>query len=82
MRRVCSMIAGAVTAFTLAGCGESPPESGPIPFKGTQSPAIEAFRDSMAKNAAGGGKSAKASDGKVKPATAPKAADIKDEEKK
>jgi hypothetical protein len=72
MRRVCSMIAGAVTAFTLAGCGESPPESGSVPFKGSQSPAIDALRESMAKNAAGGNKSAKA-----KPAADTKAADIK-----
>ena len=83
MRRVSSLIAGAVMAFTLAGCSESPPESGPVPFKGTQSPAIEAFRDNMSKNAAGGGKSAKAPDSKAKPASDTKAAtDAKDTEKK
>jgi hypothetical protein len=75
MRRVCNLIAGAVTAFTLTGCGETTPETGPVPFKGTQSPAIEALRENMSKNAAG--KGAKASDAKVKPATDTKAADAK-----
>jgi hypothetical protein len=77
MRRVCSLIAGAVTAMTLAGCGETPPETGPVPFKGTQSPAIEAMRENMSKNALGGGKSPKATDSKPKPAS-----DTKDTEKK
>ena len=83
MRRVSSLIAGAVTAFTLVGCGETPPESGSVPFKGTQSPAIEALRENMSKNALGGGKAAKAPDSKAKAATDIKAAtDAKDTEKK
>jgi hypothetical protein len=78
MRRVCSLIAGVVTALTLAGCSESPPETGTVQFKGTQSPAIDAMRDSMAKNAAGGGKStAKSSNGTAKSATDAKAGDAK-----
>ena len=78
MRRVCSLIAGVVTALTLAGCSESPPETGTVQFKGTQSPAIDALRDSMAKNAAGGGKStAKSSNGTAKSATDAKAGDTK-----
>ena len=78
MRRVCSLIAGVMTALTLAGCGESPPETGTVQFKGTQSPAIDAMRDSMAKNAAGGGKSAaKSSNGTAKSATDAKAGDAK-----
>ena len=78
MRRVCSLIAGVVTALTLAGCSESPPETGTVQFKGTQSPAIDALRDSMAKNAAGGGKStAKPSNGTAKSATDAKAGDAK-----
>ena len=78
MRRVCSLIAGVVTALTLAGCSESPPETGTVQFKGTQSPAIDALRDSMAKNVAGGGKStAKSSNGTAKSATDAKAGDAK-----
>jgi len=82
MRRVCSLIAGVVTSVTLAGCGDSPPETGTIQFKGTQSPAIDALRDSMSKNAVGG-KSTKASDATAKPGTDAKAAtDTKDADKK
>ena len=78
MRRVCSLIAGVVTALTLAGCSETAPETGTVQFKGSQSPAIDAMRDSMAKNAAGGGKStAKSSNGTAKPATDAKPSDTK-----
>ena len=82
MRRVCSLIAGVVTAFTLAGCGETPPETGTVQFKGTQSPAIDALRENMSKNAVGG-KSTKAFDPTAKPGTDSKAAtDTKDAGKK
>jgi hypothetical protein len=81
MRRVCTLIAGVVTAFTLAGCSETPPETGTVPFKGTQNPAIETLRENMSKNAAGG-KSVKASDATAKPATDTKATDTKDADKK
>jgi hypothetical protein len=50
MRRSCLGIAGALLAFSLAGCGESS-EEGPITYKGTDSPAIQQLRDDMAKNA-------------------------------
>ena len=53
MRRVCSSIAGVVMAFTLAGCGESPPESGTVPFKATESPAIKGLEKQMAEQAEG-----------------------------
>ena len=76
MRRVCSLIAGVVTAVTLSGCGETPPETGPVQFKGTQSPAIDALRESMSKNAVAG-KTTKPLDPTAKPATDKKAADPK-----
>jgi hypothetical protein len=77
MRRVCSLIAGVVTALTLAGCSETAPETGTVQFKGSQSPGIDALRDSMAKNAAGGKATAKSSNGTAKPATDAKASDAK-----
>ena len=77
MRRVCSLIAGVVTALTLAGCSETAPETGTVQFKGSQSPAIDALRDSMAKNAAGGKSTAKSSNGTAKPATDAKPDDTK-----
>ena len=77
MRRVCNLIAGVVTAVTLAGCSETPPETGTVQFKGTQSPAIDALRDSMSKNAAGGKSNGKSADATAKPGTDTKAADTK-----
>jgi hypothetical protein len=41
MYRACRLMGGLVLAVTLAGCGESPPESGTVPFKATSSPAID-----------------------------------------
>ena len=75
MRRVYNLIAGVVTALTLAGCSETPPETGTVQFKGTQSPAIDAMRENMSKIAAG--KTTKASDASAKPGTDTKAADTK-----
>jgi hypothetical protein len=81
MRRVTNLIAGVVTTLTLAGCSETPPETGTVQFKGTQSPAIDAMRENMSKIAAG--KSAKASDASAKPGTDTKAAtNTKDAAKK
>ncbi len=51
MRQTFSIVAGVVLTITLAGCGDTPPESGPVPFKGTQSPAIDALKENMSKNA-------------------------------
>ena len=51
MCRVCSWIGGLVTVLALAGCGESAPESGTVPYKGTQSPAIEGYGKQMADQA-------------------------------
>jgi hypothetical protein len=76
MRRVCNLIAGVVTAFTLAGCSDAPPETGTVQFKGTQSPAIDALRDNMSKNQAAG-KSGKASSATAKSASDTKEADPK-----
>jgi hypothetical protein len=81
MIRVCSLIAGVAMAFTLTGCSEAPPEGGTVQFKATQNPAIDGFRDSMAKSAAGGGKAAKKADATGKPVTDTKAADTKAAEK-
>jgi hypothetical protein len=77
MHRVCSLIAGVVTALTLAGCSETAPETGTVQFKGSQSPGIDALRDSMAKNAAGGKSPAKSSNGTAKSATDAKAGEPK-----
>jgi hypothetical protein len=76
MRQVCSLIAGVAITFALSGCSESPPESGPVGFKATQSPAIDALRKQMSENVAGG-KTAKKADATGKPATDTKAADTK-----
>lgn len=49
MRLTIGMIAGVVLTMTLSGCGDSQPESGPVPFKATTSPAIDALRENMSK---------------------------------
>jgi tripartite-type tricarboxylate transporter receptor subunit TctC len=41
-------MAGALLAFTLTGCSETVDE-GPVPFKGTTDPSIDALRDNMSK---------------------------------
>ncbi len=46
MRSFCMGIAGVVLTFTLAGCSETVDE-GPVGFKGSQSPTIEALQKSM-----------------------------------
>jgi hypothetical protein len=51
MWRVLSRIGGLVTVLALAGCGETAPESGPVPYKGTVSPAIEGLSKQMAEQA-------------------------------
>jgi hypothetical protein len=43
-------IAGALLASTLAGCGETEPESGPGQYKGTNSPEIDKLTDVMSSN--------------------------------
>ena len=52
MYRTCGLLAGLVLAAVLSGCSEGPPESGTVPYKPTQSPAIEAFSKQMAENVA------------------------------
>jgi hypothetical protein len=51
MYRACSRIGGLVTVLALAGCGESAPETGTVPYKSTQSPAIEGLSKQMADQA-------------------------------
>jgi hypothetical protein len=51
MRQVRWVAGGVVLAFTLAGCGESAPESGTMEFKATNSPEIEAFAKRLSENA-------------------------------
>jgi hypothetical protein len=51
MRQTFFVIAGVVLTVTLAGCGDSQPEAGPVPFKATTSPAIDALRENMSKSA-------------------------------
>ena len=53
MRSFCMGIAGVILAFTLTGCGETVDE-GPVGFKGTTSPAIDALRDNMSKTVKAG----------------------------
>ena len=54
MRQTFCVVAGVVLTITLAGCGDTPPEAGPVPFKATNSPAIDALKENMSKNAKGG----------------------------
>ena len=48
MCRACILIGGLVMALTLAGCSESAPEGGTVPFKASApSPAIEGLTKQM-----------------------------------
>jgi hypothetical protein len=47
------VVGGVVLAFTIAGCGDSPPEEGTVNFKGSNSPEIEALTKRMSDNAKG-----------------------------
>ncbi|MFI5454131.1 MAG: hypothetical protein ACHRXM_01640 [Isosphaerales bacterium] len=51
MRRLSLEIAGVVLAFTLAGCGESQPESGPVQYKAPNPAGIDKQLDIMSQNA-------------------------------
>jgi hypothetical protein len=77
MRQIRWVIGGVVLAFTLAGCGESPPESGPVEYRATNSPEIEAFAKRMSENAKGKGAMKKpeapSKPGETKPASGAKA---------
>jgi predicted small lipoprotein YifL len=53
MRQIFRSIPGVVLTLSLAGCGESQPESGPVPFKATTSPAIDGLKENMANAAKG-----------------------------
>ena len=79
MHRVCSLVGGVVMAFTLAGCGDSPPESGTVQFKATQnSPAIEAFAQADVRTSQGQGGMPRSQKRRAKPADT-KAAETKKE---
>jgi len=73
----------------IAGCGETAPESGTIPYKATQSPTIEGYSKQMAEQAKKGTppnkkiEEAPKGAAESKPADAKPAADVpKAEEKK
>ncbi len=53
MRQAFCAVAGVALTITLAGCSESTPETGTVPFKAPTSPAIDALRENMSKNAKG-----------------------------
>lgn len=80
MRQVRWVFGGVVLAFTLAACGESPPESGTVEYKATTSPEIEAFTKRMSENAKG--KAAKKPEAVSKPGETKPASDAKVETKK
>lgn len=63
-------------AATLAGCSESPPESGSVPFKGTSSPAIDGFSKQFAEQQKKGAPANKKEEAS-KPAVESKPADTK-----
>jgi hypothetical protein len=76
MRQVRCVVGVVVMACTLAGCGDSPPESGPVQYKATQnSPEIEAFAKRLSEQAKG-------KPGMKKPEAPSKAVDAKAETKK
>jgi hypothetical protein len=69
-----------VTVLALAGCSESAPETGTIPYKATQSPAIDGLSKQMAEQAKKGTPLNKKEEtskpaGEMKPADAKPAAD-------
>jgi hypothetical protein len=76
MRQVRCVVGVVVMACTLAGCGDSPPESGPVQYKATQnSPEIEAFAKRLSEQAKG-------KSGMKKPEAPSKTVDAKAETKK
>ena len=81
MRQTFCIVAGAALSMTIAGCGDSQPESGPVPYKATSSPAIDVLRENMSKNAKGSVYTKKTVEAETKPAD-PKAAAGKEAEKK
>jgi hypothetical protein len=56
MRRFRVTITGFALALCCAGCGDNPPDSGPVDFNRAQPPsdAILKLREQMSKNAKGG----------------------------
>jgi hypothetical protein len=76
MRQTFCVVAGVVFLITLTGCGETTPEAGPVPFKATTSPAIDALRENMSKNAKNGVYTKKQTEAEPKAADA-KPADVK-----
>jgi hypothetical protein len=79
MRQVRWVVGGVILAVTLAGCGESPPESGTVEFKATNSPEIEALTKRMSENAKG--KTSRKPEAASKPSESKAASDAKAETK-
>jgi hypothetical protein len=82
MRQVRWVVGGVVLAITIVGCAESPPESGPVPFKATNSPEIEALTKRMSENAKGGKGFTRKPEAASKPGDTKPATDAKAETKK
>jgi outer membrane PBP1 activator LpoA protein len=70
MRQVMKVVGQLTIALTLAGCSESPPETGTVEFKATTSPEIEAFTKRMSENAKGKVYTKKTTEPAAKPADA------------
>jgi hypothetical protein len=66
-------IAGFALALSVAGCSDSSPESGSVPFKAETSDAILKLRENMSAQAKGGAKAG----GMLKPAPDAKPSDSK-----
>jgi len=81
MHQIRWVAGGIVLAFAFTGCGESPPESGPVAYKATNSPEIEALTKRMAENAKGK-TSTKKPEAAAKSSEAKPAPDAKAETKK
>jgi type IV pilus biogenesis protein CpaD/CtpE len=82
MYRTSCLIAGVALAASLAGCSESPPETGTVPFTATTNPAIDALRENMAKTAKSGAYTKKTTEADLKKAEAKAASEKKEAEKK
>jgi hypothetical protein len=85
MRQVRWVVGGVVMAFTLAGCGESPPETGTVEYTAKTSPEIEAFAKRMGENAKAKGQTKKpdaaSKPSEVKPGETKPTSDAKAESK-
>jgi cell division septation protein DedD len=51
MRRFCQGIAGVVLVAAVAGCSDTGPQDGKVPFKGTSTEGLTSLKNQMSKNA-------------------------------